>query len=58
MVITGDNLGCRALGMIGQCCPTAEGSFLACCDTVGQMQDEWKSLIYIDLAGYLTTFTC
>jgi len=41
---------CRNLGMIGLCCPTADGNLLACCDAIGQMQDEWKSLIFIDLA--------
>jgi hypothetical protein len=40
------------LGMTGLCCPSAEGSMLACCNTVdGAMADEWRSLIYADHAG-------
>ena len=50
-------VGCRNLGMIGQCCPTVDGVFMACCDDSGQMQDEWKSFIIIDLAGIATRFS-
>ena len=48
-----NNAICASTGMTGLCCPTADGAMLACCDTVGgaaRMQDEWKSLIYIDHA--------
>ena len=41
---------CKNLGMTGSCCPTTDGNLLACCDSQGKMQDEWKSLILIDLA--------
>ena len=48
-------VGCASSGMLGMCCPTADGLMLACCDSqVGgekRMQEEWKSLIYIDHAG-------
>ena len=51
---------CKALGMTGQCCPTPEGIILACCNSqqpsgpVGSIGDEWKSLLYSDLAGKVT----
>lgn len=48
-------LGCAAIGMSGLCCPTPEGSILACCDGAPggekRMQDEWKSLMFLDHAG-------
>ena len=47
--------GCAAIGMSGLCCPTPEGSILACCDSAPggekRMQDEWKSLMFLDHAG-------
>lgn len=47
--------GCASIGMTGLCCPTADGSILACCDSLvsgeKRMQEEWRSLIYIDHAG-------
>ena len=50
-------VGCASSGIFGLCCPTADGSMLPCCDSsVGgekRMQEEWKSLIYIDHAGML-----
>ena len=49
------SVGCASSGIFGLCCPTADGSMLPCCDSsVGgekRMQEEWKSLIYIDHAG-------
>ena len=51
-------VGCASSGIFGLCCPTADGSMLPCCDSsVGgekRMQEEWKSLIYIDHAGMPT----
>ena len=49
-----NNVQCAAAGILGYCCPTPEGAMLACCDPLvngqSRMQDEWKSLIYIDHA--------
>ena len=54
-LLTHSSAGCAALGISGLCCPTPDGSMLACCDSLAggesRMQDEWKSLIYIDHAG-------
>lgn len=47
------NPGCAGTGLQGNCCPTPEGLNLACCDvgsTTPRMQDEWRSLIFIDRA--------
>lgn len=48
------NAQCVSLGMAtGACCPTADGVMLACCDpdsSGSRMQEEWKTLIYIDHA--------
>lgn len=48
------NSQCVQLGMAGPCCPTAEGLTLACCDPDPSgnkpMQDEWRSLIYVNHA--------
>ena len=53
--------GCASIGMTGLCCPTADGSILACCDSLvsgeKRMQEEWKSLIYIDHAGIYLIFS-
>ena len=57
--------GCKALGLTGMCCPSPEGLFLGCCDTSSGsstsssngdgssavMIDEWKSLLFAELAG-------
>ena len=49
--------GCAAIGMLGLCCPTPDGAMLACCDALlggeKRMQEEWRSLIYLDHAGRL-----
>jgi hypothetical protein len=42
--------------MAGLCCPTAEGVLLGCCDSQRPSSskgivDEWKGLLYCDLAG-------
>ena len=41
--------------MLGLCCPTPDGAMLACCDALlggeKRMQEEWRSLIYVDHAG-------
>jgi hypothetical protein len=46
---------CVSLGMQGQCCPTPEGIMLGCCEAqqLGSklMLDEWKALLFCDLAG-------
>jgi hypothetical protein len=50
---------CRGLGITGLCCPTPEGVLLGCCDSqqtsnssvTAHMQDEWRGLLYCDLAG-------
>lgn len=50
---------CSALNMEGTlCCPTPEGVTLGCCDSQqpsttanGSIIDEWKALLYCDLAG-------
>ena len=48
------SLACSGLGLTGMCCPAPDGSMLACCDANGgprMMQDEWRSLLYVDHAG-------
>lgn len=48
---------CKQLGMQGMCCPTPESMMLGCCEAVQSgltakvMSDEWKALMYADLAG-------
>ena len=55
--------GCAAIGMLGLCCPTPDGAMLACCDALlggeKRMQEEWRSLIYVDHAGvYVGVCVC
>ena len=49
------NNDCVALGLTsGNCCPSPEGVSLACCEdekhNTGKMQDEWRTLIYVEQA--------
>eukprot|EP01038_Epipyxis_sp_PR26KG_P003988 gene3988-5712_t len=45
---------CRNQQLLGNCCPTNDGTMLGCCDSfangLARMQDEWKSYIWNDLA--------
>ena len=47
-----ENSACRALDLIGLCCPTREGIMLGCCraNMTQEMGNEWKAYILADLA--------
>ncbi len=44
--------GCAALNMQGQCCPTSDGVFLSCCNSVdnklnpNNILDEWRAILF------------
>lgn len=48
------NKGCAAMGLQGTCCPAPSGIYLGCCDArpggARPMQNDWRSLLYADLA--------
>ena len=51
------NAACKALNLVGLCCPALDGQMLSCCDAATSSQarllEEWRSYIYVDLAGKL-----